>query len=183
MAVGAVAALGIALVPRARGVLAAGLAGFGIASIIAAPAAYSLTTAATPHCGAIPSAGPAIQGGGGFGGPGGRRLRWRQAAWAATAITLPPGFTLPNGKTLPKGLHIPAASSGTVPWRRAAGFAGGQAPGGSGGGRLSAGAGGQAPGGFGGGRVPGIRWWTRRRRGSAGGAAGGLLNGSTPASS
>src|SRR6202790_2523407 len=63
VAVGVVAALGIALVPKARGVLAAGLAGFGIASIIAAPAAYSLTTAATPHSGAIPSAGPAIQGG------------------------------------------------------------------------------------------------------------------------
>ncbi len=49
LALGVVAALGIALVPRARGVLAAGLAGFGIVSIIAAPAAYSLTTAATPH--------------------------------------------------------------------------------------------------------------------------------------
>ena len=63
LVVGVVAALGIALVPRARGVLAAGIAGFGIASIIAAPAAYSLNTAATPHSGAIPSAGPAIQGG------------------------------------------------------------------------------------------------------------------------
>ena len=75
LALGVVAALGIALVPRARGVLAAGLAGFGVASIMAAPAAYSLTTAATPHNGAIPSAGPAVQGGGlggpgGFGGPG-----------------------------------------------------------------------------------------------------------------
>ncbi|HUD15621.1 MAG TPA: glycosyltransferase family 39 protein, partial [Acidimicrobiales bacterium] len=71
LAVGIVAALGIALIPRARGVLLVGLAVFGIASVIAAPAAYSLTTAATPHNGAIPSAGPPIQTGGGFGGPGG----------------------------------------------------------------------------------------------------------------
>ena len=102
LVVGVVAAIGIALVPRARGVLAAGLAGFGIASVVAAPAAYSLNTAATPHSGAIPSAGPNIQGAGGipgFGGAGGL---------ARNGITLPPGFTLPNGKPLPKGLHIPA---------------------------------------------------------------------------
>ena len=68
--VGVAAALGIAVTPRARGVLAVGLVGFGLVSVIAGPAAYSLTTAATPHRGAIPSAGPAVQGGG-FGGPGG----------------------------------------------------------------------------------------------------------------
>ncbi len=46
----------------------------GIAVGLAAPAAYALDTAATPHLGAIPSAGP--QGGGfGGGGPGGFRGR------------------------------------------------------------------------------------------------------------
>ncbi len=158
LALGVVAALGIALVPRARGVLAAGLAGFGVASIMAAPAAYSLTTAATPHNGAIPSAGPAVQGGGlggpggfggpGFGGPGGR------AALGRNGITLPRGLTLPNGKALPRGVHIPGSF-----FRGGAPGAGGFGPG-------------QAPGGFAGGRVG-------ARRGF-GGAGGGLLEGSAP---
>ncbi|HEY5096897.1 MAG TPA: glycosyltransferase family 39 protein, partial [Acidimicrobiales bacterium] len=155
VAIGAVAALGIALVPKARGVLAAGLAGFGIASIIAAPAAYSLNTAATPHSGAIPSAGPAIQGGSGFGGPGGFR---GAGALGRNGFTLPPGFTLPNGAKLPKGLHVPGSF-----FRRGgpgAAFAGGQGPGGARG--------------FGGG-------FTRGRGGGGfGGGGGGLLNGSTP---
>src|SRR4029453_11428786 len=43
---------------------------------LAGPAAYSLDTAATAHSGAIPSAGPAVQGGGAGGGPpGGLRHR------------------------------------------------------------------------------------------------------------
>jgi len=41
----------------------------GVAVALAGPAAYAMQTAATPHSGAIPSAGPA--GAGGFGGPGG----------------------------------------------------------------------------------------------------------------
>jgi 4-amino-4-deoxy-L-arabinose transferase-like glycosyltransferase len=153
LALGVVAAVGIALVPKARGVLAAGLAGFGIASIIAAPAAYSLTTAATPNSGAIPSAGPAVQGGGGF--PGGFGGRGR-AAFGRNGITLPPGFTLPNGATLPKGARLPTGFGGGP--GGPGGFGGGQAPGG---------------GGFGGGRQGGAG-------GIGGGRAGGLLNGSTP---
>jgi 4-amino-4-deoxy-L-arabinose transferase-like glycosyltransferase len=165
VAIGAVAALGIALVPRARGVLAAGLAGFGIASIIAAPAAYSLNTAATPHSGAIPSAGPAIQGGSGFGGrggPGGFGGPGGAGALGRNGVTLPPGFTLPNGAKLPKGVHIPSSF-----FRRGgpgAAFGGGRVQGGAGGfgGGFAGGRGGRGTGGFG------------------GGAAGGLLNGSTP---
>ena len=121
---GVAAALAIALLPRARGVLAAGIAGFGIASIIAAPAAYALNTAATPHSGAIPSAGPAIAGGGGFGGPGGftgggfgRRFGGGGFGGGGFGgqgrgggITVPKGFTLPNGTKLPNGLHIPAGA-------------------------------------------------------------------------
>ncbi len=167
--VGIVAALGIALVPKARGVLAAGLAGFGIISIIAAPAAYSLNTAATPHSGAIPSAGPAILGGGfggagGFGGPGGL---------ARNGVTLPQGFTLPNGKKLPKGLHIPGSFFRRgAPGAAFAGGPGGGPAGGFGGGRAAGGFG--RTGGFGG---------TGGRTGAGGfgaGAAGGLLDGSTP---
>ncbi len=165
LAVGVVAAVGIALVPKARGVLAAGLAGFGIISVIAAPAAYSLTTATTPQRGAIPSAGPAIQGGG-FGGPGGFGGRGGRAALGRNGITLPPGFTLPNGKTLPKGVHVPGSFfRGGGPGAAIGGAAGPGAAGGL--------PGGQAPGGFAGGQGG-------ARAGGFGGAAGGLLDGSTP---
>jgi 4-amino-4-deoxy-L-arabinose transferase-like glycosyltransferase len=47
----------------------AAVATIAIVSAIAGPAAYALDTAATPHSGAIPTAGPSGQGG--FGGPGG----------------------------------------------------------------------------------------------------------------
>ena len=168
LAIGGAAALGIALVPKARGVLAAGLAGLGITSALAAPAAYSLTTAATPHRGAIPSAGPAIQGGG-FGGPGGFGGAGGRAALGRNGITLPPGFTLPNGMKLPEGLHVPgrffrgggpgAAIGGTGGPGAVGGFPGGQSPGG-----FAAGPPGQ------GGTLPG----------GTGRAAGGLLDGSAP---
>ncbi|HEV3282455.1 MAG TPA: glycosyltransferase family 39 protein [Acidimicrobiales bacterium] len=122
LAVGIVAALGIALVPRARGVLAAGLAGFGLASVLAAPAAYSLTTAATPHGGAIPSAGPPVQGGGLGGLPGGGP----GGGFARNGLRLPNGFTLPNGATLPNRVRVPNR------FFRHRGFSPGQVPGGAG---------------------------------------------------
>jgi 4-amino-4-deoxy-L-arabinose transferase-like glycosyltransferase len=161
LAVGIVAALGIALIPRARGVLLVGLAVFGIASVIAAPAAYSLTTAATPHNGAIPSAGPPIQNGGGFGGPGGVGGRGGFGGIARNGITLPPGFTLPNGAKLPHGLKVP----GSVIRH----FLGGGPGGGAGRGGFG---GAPGAGGFGGG--------ARGGGGNRGGAAGGLLNAGTP---
>jgi hypothetical protein len=154
LVVGIVAALAIALVPRARGLLAAGIASFGIASIIAAPAAYSLNTAATPHSGSIPSAGPAIQGGQGFGGGfgggrgggfGGGRAFARPGGTAGT----PPGFAAGGGGGFGQG--APGAT-----------FGGGAAR-----------AGGTA-GGFGGPRFGG------GTRGGGGGNVGGLLNGSMP---
>ena len=158
LALGVVAASGIALAPKARGVLAAGFAGFGIASVLAGPAAYSLTTAATPHNGAIPSAGPTIQGGNGFGGPGGfggaggpggpGQIRRNIGG---NGITVPPGFTVPNGIKLPNGLTIPPGAF-----------------------RNRAGGGAFAGGGFS--RAGG----TGRAGGFGGGNAGGLLNGSTP---
>ena len=40
-----------------------------LVAVLAGPAAYSLATAATPHSGAIPSAGPSSGSGPGFGGP------------------------------------------------------------------------------------------------------------------
>jgi 4-amino-4-deoxy-L-arabinose transferase-like glycosyltransferase len=167
LAVGITAALAIALVPRARAVLAAGIASFGIASIIAAPAAYSLQTSGSVESGAIPSAGPAVQGGGGFGGFGGGAGAFGGGGLARHGITLPPGFTLPNGAKLPKGLHVPASffkRGGPGAALAGGGFGGAGAPGGAGGFGRS------RTGGFGGGRGGGF----------GGGAAGGLLNGSTP---
>jgi 4-amino-4-deoxy-L-arabinose transferase-like glycosyltransferase len=151
LAFGVIAALGIALMPKARGVLAAGLAGFGILSIIAAPTAYSLNTAATPHSGAIPSAGPTIQGGNGFGGPGG--FVGAGGFGGARGFGGPRGLTR-NGGTLPRGV---------VPPGGAGGFGGGQAA------RA-----------FGGARGFGSPGGGIRAGGFGAGTAGGLLNGSTP---
>lgn len=48
------------------------MAALAIVACLAGPGAYSLATAATPHGGSLPSAGPAVAGGGGpGGGPGG----------------------------------------------------------------------------------------------------------------
>jgi 4-amino-4-deoxy-L-arabinose transferase-like glycosyltransferase len=49
------------------------VAGTALVAVLAAPAAYTLDTVATPHTGAIPSAGPAVTVGARF-GPGGARL-------------------------------------------------------------------------------------------------------------
>jgi 4-amino-4-deoxy-L-arabinose transferase-like glycosyltransferase len=63
---GLACALGLALPASARRGAAVPVAVLGVALGLAAPAAYALDTAATPHRGAIPSAGPA----GAFTGPG-----------------------------------------------------------------------------------------------------------------
>ncbi len=157
------AALAVVLLPRARGVLAAGAGGLAIAAILAGPAAYSLETAATPASGAIPSAGPAVQGGGsgpggGFGGGG----RGRPGGFAGGgSFTIPKGFTLPNGTRLPRSFTIPRSvfRGGAGGFPGPGGFPG--APG-AGGGRGFGGAPGAGP------------------FGRGGGGAGGLLNASSP---
>jgi len=155
LAAGLVAVVGIALSPRARGVLAAGIAGLGIAAVLAGPAAYAVDTASTPHSGSIPSAGPSVPGagfgpGGGFPGgaggfPGGRTGRFPGGAggFPGTAGGFPGG-----------GVGGPPTGAGGLP----RGFPGGPPTGG-----------GTATGPFGAGRA----------FGGAGGA-GGLLNASTP---
>jgi 4-amino-4-deoxy-L-arabinose transferase-like glycosyltransferase len=180
LVVGVVAALTIALVPKARGLLAAGIASFGIASIIAAPAAYSLQTASTAHSGAIPSAGPAVQNGGGFGGgggPGGFGGRGgggggpggfgggrfagggagRFAAGGGGGFGGGAGGVARNGVTLPPGFTLPNGTKMKKGLHIPASFF---RPGGAGAHVFGGG-------GFGGG-------------GRFGGGGGGLLNGSTP---
>jgi 4-amino-4-deoxy-L-arabinose transferase-like glycosyltransferase len=98
--------------PAAR-LASLGVAGLAVLAGLAGPAAYAVDTTSTPHGGAIPSAGPAVAGGfgpAGGGGRGGFRQRFGQG--------LAPGF----GQQAPGG---PGAHPG-------GGFTGG-APGGQGG--------------------------------------------------
>jgi 4-amino-4-deoxy-L-arabinose transferase-like glycosyltransferase len=65
--VGGLALAAAAVLPRAVALAAAGI---GLVAVLAGPSAYAVQTAGTAHTGAIPSAGPAVAGGFGF-GPGG----------------------------------------------------------------------------------------------------------------
>jgi 4-amino-4-deoxy-L-arabinose transferase-like glycosyltransferase len=102
----------------------AGLAVAAVAMIVslAGPSAYALSTAATPHSGAIPTAGPA--GGGGFGGPGGgpggQRAGGQRPGGAG-------GFGGPNGAAgaqgAPNGGFRGGQAGGNLPGGTAAGGA------------------------------------------------------------
>lgn len=70
LAVGLAVAAVLAVTPEVRAKLAVVLGLAGLSSALAGPAAYALDTVGTAHSGAIPSAGPAVQGGT-MGGPGG----------------------------------------------------------------------------------------------------------------
>jgi len=164
VAAGVLAVIGIATSPRARGVLAAGIAGLGIAAVLAGPAAYAVDTASTTHSGSIPSAGPAVQGagfgpGGGFGG--------RAGGFPGRAGGFPGGTGgFPGGTTGGGGAGSAGGGFGGPP-TGTGGFPGGTSSAG-GTSSLPTGTFG-AGGGFG--RIA--------RAGGAGGV-GGLLNASTP---
>ncbi len=84
--------LGVRHLPARVGTAVAGVA---LLASLAGPAAYSLATAATPHTGSIPSAGPTVAGsfgpgGGGGGAPGGRPAGAPDGT-TGTAPTAPPG--------------------------------------------------------------------------------------------
>jgi 4-amino-4-deoxy-L-arabinose transferase-like glycosyltransferase len=66
---GLLAAAGVLAAVRLPGRVAALSGALALAAVLAGPAAYAVQTAAQPHTGSIPSAGPAV--GGGFGGRGG----------------------------------------------------------------------------------------------------------------
>ncbi len=100
---------GAPLLPRRIGLAAAALA---VVATLAGPAAYSLTTASTPHTGSIPSAGPAMADT--RGGPGGQGARDGQngqrgqggappgaqgTTGGATGTTGTTGGTQPAGRT------------------------------------------------------------------------------------
>jgi 4-amino-4-deoxy-L-arabinose transferase-like glycosyltransferase len=175
--VGLATALALVVTPRLRGKAAVTLGVLGICAALGGPAAYALDTVATPHSGAIPSAGPSS--GNGFGGapggpggafgagPGAGSTRFPGAGGAPG-----PGTSGAGGSVLPPGL---GTGGGTGTRARARGTGTGVPTGGfpaGGFGRPSAtrgasGLGGPFARGAGGG-------------GGAGGGAGGFLSISTP---
>ena len=70
---GFTSAAAVLAAPRLRGWGARAVVAVALVAALAGPAAYSVATAATPHSGAIPSAGPTAAGGFGPGGFGGGR--------------------------------------------------------------------------------------------------------------
>ncbi|MEU5962502.1 glycosyltransferase family 39 protein [Micromonospora parva] len=135
--------------------------GLGAAAALAGPVAYAVQTAATPHGGSIPSAGPFVAGGFGRGGfPGGR---------PPGGMELPAGGQLPGGGQFPGGGQLPADGRD----------GGGQNGGGQNGGGQNGGGqnGGQGPGFPGGGRNGGPPGGQGR---STGGGMGGLLDAREP---
>jgi 4-amino-4-deoxy-L-arabinose transferase-like glycosyltransferase len=145
-----------------RGVTLHGLAAAGaIAAMLAGPAAYSLSTAATAHTGALPSAGPTVAtsfGGPGGGGPGGGMPGMGGARGAAGSA----GQNAPGGAPSGASGSVPGStgSSGAGPggFGGTASGAGGTAPGSTGSGSSgsgNAGSGAAGPGGLGGAGAPG----------------------------
>ncbi|MFC4951153.1 ArnT family glycosyltransferase [Pseudonocardia sp. GCM10023141] len=92
LALGAVAALALLVANHAPRVLAAGIATVAVVAGLAGPGAYALATAATPHSGAIPSAGPVGAGSGGmFGARGGQPGAGQQRGGFGTGTGATPG--------------------------------------------------------------------------------------------
>ncbi|MDO7868745.1 glycosyltransferase family 39 protein [Nocardioides jiangxiensis] len=82
------------------------VAAVAIAAVLAGPSAYSLSTAATPHTGSIPTAGP--EGAGGAGGPGGA-MRGRMGTPPGVPGAGPTGQGGPTGQ---QGMPFPGATEG-----------------------------------------------------------------------
>ncbi|MFD6567965.1 ArnT family glycosyltransferase [Micromonospora profundi] len=174
---GLAGAVGILLATRLPRLLVPVVLGVGAAAALAGPAAYALQTAATPHGGSIPSAGPSVAGGFGRGGfpggqppqrpdggqmPGGQRPDGGQNNGQTPSF---PGGGAPGGQA--PGGQDPAAPGGQAPGGQDPAAPGGQAPGG------------QAPGFPGGGRDGG-QVPPGGGQGPAGGGMGGLLNAREP---
>jgi 4-amino-4-deoxy-L-arabinose transferase-like glycosyltransferase len=150
----------------------------GAAVALAGPVAYSLETAATPHTGSIPTAGPYVQGafGPGRGGfPGGRPAGGQFPG-------LPGGTASPGGQTDGSGQlpGFPGGQNGQFPgFPGSTGGGTGQLPGG-GTGQFPGGGTGQFPGFPGGGQFPGLPGGGQDGRGTRGGGMGGLLDARAP---
>jgi 4-amino-4-deoxy-L-arabinose transferase-like glycosyltransferase len=105
LVLGLIGAVGLLGVHRFGGRARVGVVAVAVVAALAAPAGWSIATAATPHSGAIPSSGPreARMGGmgmGGMGGPGGGRPGGRMVAGA------PGGGPMRGGEGLMIGGNI-----------------------------------------------------------------------------
>ncbi len=139
-ALGAVALLAAPALPRLTRPLTTAAIGLGLVASLSGPVAYTATTLSTAHTGSIPSAGPAVSGGGfgggGAGGPGGGQGLPGQAGGPGGSSSTRPSFaggTRPTGAP-PGGLggSRPVGSSSAAGTR---GFpTGGGGAGGAGGG-------------------------------------------------
>jgi 4-amino-4-deoxy-L-arabinose transferase-like glycosyltransferase len=107
---GGVAAIAL-LVPPGRGrILGAAGALAGIVAISAGSAAYAVNTAATPHTGSTPSAGPTVASVS-FGGPGGAGGGFPSGTRGGTRGGTPPsGFRPPSGGRPPSGTTPPSGT-------------------------------------------------------------------------
>jgi 4-amino-4-deoxy-L-arabinose transferase-like glycosyltransferase len=119
---GLAAALGVLAAMRLAARVAAVSAGVALGAVLAGPAAYAVQTAAQPHTGSIPSAGPAVQGGfrGGPGFPGGGGFRGRFPGAPGGGFGGVPGATTQGGTT-----QGGTTQGGTVPGGAAGGRRGG----------------------------------------------------------
>jgi 4-amino-4-deoxy-L-arabinose transferase-like glycosyltransferase len=121
--------------------LAIALAGAALVIGLAAPAAYSVATATTPHTGSIPSSGPAGASSGFGPGGGGRPGGFGQGGFPGATGGTTNGF--PQGG--PGGFGGPGGTTGTFPQGGPGGFG---APGGTTGGFPQGGPGGGGAGGL-----------------------------------
>ncbi|GAB1644865.1 ArnT family glycosyltransferase [Krasilnikovia sp. MM14-A1259] len=112
--------------------IAAVSAGFALAAVLAGPAAYAVQTAGQPHTGSIPTAGPAVAGGG-FGGPGGARRAGRGFPGGGFPGGGFPGGGFPGGGNGPGGFGPGGFPGGFGPGNSQGNSQGGTAPGGTGG--------------------------------------------------
>ncbi|MET7879338.1 glycosyltransferase family 39 protein [Micromonospora profundi] len=180
---GLAGAAGILLASRLPRWLVPVVLGVGAAAALAGPAAYALQTAATPHGGSIPTAGPSVAGGFGRGGfPGGQPPGGMQRpdGGQMPGAKRPDGGQMP-GAQRPDGGQMPGGQRPDGGQSPEGGQNNGQAPSFPGGGAPGDQApGGQAPGFPGGGRDGGQVPPGGRQGPAAGGGMGGLLNAREP---
>ncbi|MFF4891095.1 ArnT family glycosyltransferase [Micromonospora chersina] len=138
LVVGLAAAALLVLAHRLPRRVAPVLLALGAAAALAGPVAYSLQTAATAHTGAIPSAGPFVQGAFGPGGRGGFPGGGRMPGGMEFPSGQFPGF--PGGGTgFPGGPNGAGQNGATAPGGGSPQFpGGGRSPGGGMGGLLDA---------------------------------------------
>ena len=115
LALGITSALAILVADRLSRRVTIAVAAVALSSAMLAPAAYSLQTASTVHTGSLPSAGPTVAGGRGFGPGGGGG--GPQGGFGGRPGQAPPGFgggTAPGGTTTAGGTTTGGTPAGAT---------------------------------------------------------------------